>query len=165
MMARCCLPHFDIERESPAAPSKSQHCWQPKSGAAHSPGKKICEKGAELSLPMCFLFSLHLFLHLLFVYLCQKIHVWVPRTEKDFPFPFPTSPPSREDICKYLSIFLQRAFLQLLAFPCCPSLLFWMNYMVSSVHSSHPCSTPALQCAGDAQWRGKSAERRGTTGY
>lgn len=54
MMARCCLPHFDIERESPAAPSKSQHCWQPKSGAAHSPGKKICEKGAELSYPCAF---------------------------------------------------------------------------------------------------------------
>lgn len=164
-MACCCLPHFNLGWESPAVPCKSQHCWQPKSGAAHSPGKKVCEKGAELSLPICFLFSLHLCLHLLFLYLCHKTHVWEPRTEKDFRFPFPTSPPSREDTSKCLSIFLQRAFLQLLAFPCCLSLFFWMNYMVSSVHSSHPCSSPALQRAGDAWWRGKSAERKGTAGY
>lgn len=94
-MACCCLPHFDLGWESPAAPCKSQRCWQPKSAAAHSPGEKICEKGAELSLPICFLFSLHLFLHLLSVRLCHKIHVWKPRNKKNFPFPFPISPSSR----------------------------------------------------------------------
>lgn len=98
-MVSCCLPHSDLGWESPAAPCKSQHCWQPKSPAAHSPGKKICEKGVELPLPICFLFSLHLFIHLFSVCLRHKIHL-----RRIFLLPSSLPPPPREDTCKCLSI-------------------------------------------------------------
>lgn len=152
-MVSCCLPHFDLGWESPAAPCKSQHCWQPKSAAAHSPGKKICEKGAELSLPICFLFSLHLFIHLFSVCLCHKIHV-----RRIFLLPSSLPPPT-EDTFQCLSISFKRAFLQFLASPCCPSLLFCMNCKVPRVLSSHPCSSPDCNRQKDAWQREKSAER------
>lgn len=70
-----------------------------------------------------------------------------PELRRIFFFPSPLPPPPREDTFKCLSISLKRSFLQLLAFCCCLSLLFCMNYIMSSVLSSHPCSSPPLQCA------------------
>lgn len=168
-MACCYLPHFDLGWESPAAPCKSQHCWQPKSSAAHSLEKKICEKGAELSLPICFLFSLYLLLHLLSVRLCHKIHVRERRAEKDFSFPFPTSPSPKRRHFQVFEHFLKKGFSPTPGHPLL-SLPFDLDELYGVKCPQQPSiPAPVQHCnvQRDAWWREKSAERerKGITGY
>lgn len=71
MVACCCTLRFNLGWESPAAPCKSQHCWQPKSAAAHSPGKDLWEWcWAPLTLNYSIL--VNLFLHLFSAHLYHK---------------------------------------------------------------------------------------------
>lgn len=162
MMVCCCIPLFDLGWESPAAPCKSQHCWQPNQQQLILLGKRFVRK--VLSSPYPYAFCSHYiysFTCFLFIsvtkFMCES-----PELRKISLFLPLLPPPPREDTLKCLSISLKRAFLHLLAFPCCSSLLFGMNYVVSSVLSTSPVRQCAKRCM---QEKDKWRERKWISGY
>lgn len=109
MMVCCCIPLFDLGWESPAAPCKSQHCWQPNQQQLILLGKRFVRK--VLSSPYPYAFCSHYiysFTCFLFIsvtkFMCES-----PELRKISLFLPLLSPPPREDT-KVFEHFLKKGF-------------------------------------------------------